>query len=99
MSEAYIRDVGTALSAVALGLVAAINRPPKAIMATFEPRVANLRLAIFDCIMQQESHFRLGCYGHSTSPHSRIVALENIKTAFELVRAEPSSPLTVIDII
>ena len=100
MSEAYTRDVGTALSAVALGLVAAVERPPKAIIGSFEPRVANLRLIIFDCIMmQQASHFRLGCYGRSTSPHSRIVALENVKTALALVTAETSSPVTVMDII
>jgi hypothetical protein len=99
MSEAYVRDVGTALSAVALGLVAAVDCPPKAIIGPFEPRVANLRLVIFDCIMQQESHFRLGCYGRSNLPHSRIVALENIKSALTLVTAEPSSPVTVMDII
>ena len=87
VKKSSTRDVGTALSAVALGLVAAINRPPKSIIGPFNLRVANLRLVIFDCVMQQEKHFRVGCYGHSISSHSRMVALENVKTALELVTA------------
>lgn len=94
-----LHDAGVALAVVALGLVAAVDNPPRAILGPLKPRVVNLRVAIYDCVIQQEQHFRKGCYGRSTSPHSRIMALSNIKTAIDLVSAESSSPVTVLDIV
>jgi hypothetical protein len=96
-SEA-VEDVGIALAAVALSLVCAHHNPSKGLNGHLTSKITNLRILIYDCVLQNEQTFRLGCYGNKPMLHALITERHVIETAVSIALSDQGSPVTVQDL-